>query len=155
MFRVPLALSMGVLVSAALAAQTGYTNVDLYTLSSYGYLSPRPADIKAGKPFKSTIPPQIKALSGQRVRMDGFMIPYDQAAMRTSEFMLVASYDSCGFGDMPSGMTDWVHVSLPKGRATTYTVDPIVVTGVLDVGEDFDKEGFVTSVYRLEADSVR
>jgi hypothetical protein len=148
------AMLVGFLSTAVFAQQQGYLNVDLFGLSSFGYSSPRPADIKAGKPFKSTIPEKIKSLNGKRVRIDGFMIPYDQAAMRVTEFMLVASYDSCGFGDMPTGMTDCVHVSLPKGRTATYTANPIVASGVFEVGEEFDKEGFVTSVYRLEADGV-
>jgi hypothetical protein len=148
------AVLVGALSATVLAQQGGYIPVDLFVLSSFGYLSPKASDVKAGKPFKSSIPAKIKSLDGAKVRLDGFMIPYDQSAMRVTEFMLVASFDSCGFGDMPSGMTDWVHVSLPKGRTAFYSTSPIVVTGLFEVGEQFDKEGFVTSVYRLEADGV-
>jgi hypothetical protein len=149
-------LVVAALLSAApLAARQGdYTTVDLYALSGFGYVWPKAADIKAGKPFKSSIPPSIKALDGKKVRIDGFMIPYDQSSARVHEFMLVGSYDSCGFGDLPTGMNDWVHVSVAKGKPVAYTVNPIVVSGVLHVGEEFDKEGFVTSIYRLDADGV-
>jgi hypothetical protein len=145
---------LAMLTMSGSAQQAGYTYIDLFSLSSYGYSSPKPADVKAGKPFKSSIPAKIMNLDGKKVRIDGFMIPYDQAAMRVTEFMLVASYDSCGFGDMPSGMTDWVHVSMPKGRTAYYTANPIAVSGLFEVGEQFDKEGYVTSVYRLDADGV-
>jgi hypothetical protein len=75
--------------------------------------------------------------------------------MRVSEFMLVASYDACGFGDLPTGLTDWVYVAMAEGKFAHYTTNPIVATGQFEVGEEFDKEGFVTSVYRLNADGVQ
>jgi hypothetical protein len=140
--------------ATAVARGEGYVNVDLYSLGGFAYWSPKPADVKAGKPFKSTIPDKIKGLDGKRVRIEGFMIPFDQAASQVTEFMLVASYDSCGFGDMPSGMNEWVYVRLPKGRTTHYTVIPVVVSGLLRVGEEFDNAGYVTSIFRLEADHV-
>jgi hypothetical protein len=137
-----------------LLAQSGYINVDLFTLNNYGYLPPRPADVKAGKPFKSPIPESIKALNGKRVRIDGFMIPFDQASTRVSEFMLVASYDSCGFGDLPTSMNDWVYVEMLPGKVAHYTPNPIVVLGQFEVGEQYDEAGFVTSIYRLKGEGT-
>lgn len=149
-----LLVMVAVLVSSAAAAQSGYTSVDLFSLS-FNYLPPKPAEVKAGRSAKSTIPARIQALNGKKVRIDGFMIPYDQASMRVSEFMLVASYDACGFGDMPTGLTDWVSVAMPEGKFANYTTNPVVAAGQFEVGEEFDKDGFVTSVYRLHADSVQ
>lgn len=146
-------LMLVVLGSAAVATQSGYVDVSLYSLG-FNYWPPKPADVKAGRSAKSTVPAKIQALNGKKVRLDGFMIPYDQASMRVSEFMLVADYDSCSFGDLPTSLADWVYVSLPDGRFAHYTTTPIVATGRFEVGEEFDKDGFVSSLYRLHADKV-
>jgi hypothetical protein len=66
----------------------------------------------------------------------------------------VASYDSCGFGDLPTGMNEWVHVEMAAGKAAYYTPNPIVVLGQFEVGEQFDEAGFVTSIYRLKGEAI-
>jgi hypothetical protein len=150
---VPSLLVIVLLTATVLARQEKNISVNLFSLG-FNYWSPKPADVKAGKPLKSTIPDKIQILNGAHVRIEGFMIPYDQSSARVTEFMLVGSYDSCGFGDLPASLSDFVYVTLPKGRTTFYTVNPIVVTGLFEVGEEFDKDGYVTSIYRLAAEGV-
>lgn len=147
-------LAFVLLGSAAVAAQSGYVDVSLYSLG-FNYWPPKPADVKAGRSAKSKLPEKIQALNGKKVRLDGFMIPYDQSSLRISEFMMVADYDSCSFGDLPAGLTDWVYVSMAEGKFAPFTTTPVVATGVFEAGEEFDKDGFVTSLYRLQADKVQ
>jgi hypothetical protein len=151
-----LASTFVVLVCAGVlaAAQNGYVSVDIYTLGGYYYVMPNPADVKAKKPFKSSIPDRIKVLNGKRVTLGGFMIPFDQAANQVREFMLVASYDACGFGDLPVNLNDWVHVTMRPGKGAYYSSDPVSASGLFTVGEEFDTDGFVMSIYRLDAEGV-
>jgi hypothetical protein len=148
------AAALAVVLGTALAAQQGLVSLDLYALGSYYYATPRPADVKAKKPFKSPIPPAIQAHNGRKVAIDGFMVPYDMSTNVVNQFMLVASYDACGFGDMPARVNDFVDVSV-RGKGVFFTDGEIRVTGTLSVGEQFDTEGFLVSIYRLDAEAVR
>jgi hypothetical protein len=141
-----------VVFGAGVAAQQGETWVNLFDLGGYNYMEPPRASSPASRP--NAIPANIRALHGKRVAMEGFMIPYDQAATRVSAFMLVASYDACGFGDLPTRMNDWVDVTMRSGQGAYYTADPIVVRGTISVGEEYDKGGYLMSIYRLSADRV-
>jgi hypothetical protein len=123
-------------------------------LGSYYYAVPRPADVKAKKPFKSSIPDTIRAHDGKKVAIEGFMIPYDMSATFIKQFILVASYDACQFGDMPERINDFVEVSV-RDRGMYYAEGPMTVTGILSVGEQFDNDGYLLSIYRLDADGIK
>jgi hypothetical protein len=147
------ALLLVLVLSVSATAQQSYISLDLYVLGSYYYTVPGPADIKAKKPFKSSIPATIRAHDGRKVAVNGFMIPYDMSTNVVKEFMLVASYDACGFGEMPARANDWVDVSV-RGKGTYFNDGQITVTGILSVGEQFDADGYLVSIYRLDAEAV-
>jgi hypothetical protein len=120
-------------------------------LASYLYIEPqRLAGIPTESAF-STIPPEIRALHGQRVYVDGFMMPLDyDGGVRM--FVLNASYDMCQFG-APSIPNQRIDVTMTKDRRTVYVHTPIRVFGTLEVGEEFDR-GQLVSIYRMKADGI-
>jgi len=98
------------------------------------------------------IPNDVKALSGSKIRLKGFMIPMDQAESITS-FALVPDLFACCFGQPPQIQHTLV-ASTPKGKAVSYYPDEIVVEGRLIV-EEKKEDGFLISVFEVEVDSVR
>ena len=147
---------LGVLcVSASLAAQQGYTRVLLYDLSNFYYREPRqPVAPEARRLSNTSIPAKVRSLDGQKVVVDGFVFPYDQSATRVTEFMLVADEDECAFGDGPTTMNSWIDVRMKPGTFAKWEPGQAVVRGVFSVGEQFDKDGYVVSLFRMTADSV-
>jgi hypothetical protein len=98
------------------------------------------------------IPEDIKKLTGAKVRLNGFMIPLDQAD-NISHFALVPSLFACCFGQPPQ-IQHQVVVHTPKGKAVSYYPDEIVCEGTLKVEEKKD-DGYIVSVFELEVTSVK
>ncbi len=92
-------------------------------------------------------PKRIRALDGMRVSVSGFMALGTPEGVE--EYQLIS--DSCGCDglDKPN---HFVLVQLTD-ETTTFTPDQLTVTGIFSVGEELE-DGFVTSLFRLEAEST-
>jgi hypothetical protein len=98
------------------------------------------------------IPADVKALSGSKLRLRGYMIPMD-GADDTTQFALVTKLGPGEFPPFPS-IQNIVVVDCPKGKAVTYYPEEIVVEGTLSVGEK-KVDGVVTSIFEVACTSVR
>ncbi|MEA2734962.1 MAG: hypothetical protein QOE14_1413 [Humisphaera sp.] len=98
------------------------------------------------------IPADVLALNGTTVRLNGFMIPIDQAENITS-FALVPSLFACCFGQPPQ-VQHTVVCKAPAGKAVGYYPDELVVEGKLKVEEKKD-DGFIISVFEIDVSSVK
>ena len=98
------------------------------------------------------IPDDVKKLSGAKIRVQGFMIPLDQAD-NISHFSLVPSLFACCFGQPPQ-IQHQIVVHTPKGKAVGYYPDEIVCEGILKVEEKKD-EGYIISVFEMDVTSVK
>jgi hypothetical protein len=98
------------------------------------------------------IPPDVIALNGSKVRLNGYMIPMDQAESIT-EFALVPSLFSCCFGQPPQ-IQHTIVVHVPKGKAVSYYPDEISVEGTLTVDEK-KEDGFIVSIFEVDTTSVK
>src|SRR5207244_8110842 len=98
------------------------------------------------------IPADVKALTGMKLRLHGFMIPMDQAENIT-HFALVPSLFACCFGQPPQIQHTMV-VHTPKGKAVGYFPDEIIVEGSLVVNEK-KEDGIIVSVFELNCNSVK
>ena len=120
--------------AAAPAAEDPVIELSLLDLMSIEY--------RPGK----RLPAWVRALDGQRVRIEGYM------ALGTPEgiekFELV--WDSCGCGQ--SNVNHFIEVTLTD-ETTTFDPDIIYVEGELSVGE-IREDGFVVSLFRLKAQTV-
>lgn len=97
------------------------------------------------------LPPEIRALAGRKVGIPGFMLTLGDTDV-VREFVLVESLWGCCFGSVPE-VNQTVLVRMQGDQLAEYTATPLLVTGVLEVGEE-RQGGFVTSLYRLENASV-
>lgn len=98
------------------------------------------------------IPEDIKKLSGKKIRVQGFMIPLDQAD-NISHFALVPSLFACCFGQPPQ-IQHQIVVHTPKSKAVGYFPDEIVCEGTLKVDEKKD-DGYIVSVFEMDVQSVK
>ena len=98
------------------------------------------------------IPEDVKQLSGSKIRVQGFMIPLDQAD-NISHFSLVPSLFACCFGQPPQ-IQHQIVVHTPKGKAVSYFPDEIVCEGTLKVEEKKD-DGYIVSVFEMDVQSVK
>ena len=102
------------------------------------------------------LPANIAALSGQKVELQGYMIPGKIArGGNVRDFMLVRDLLACCFGGIPKP-DEWVDVVMAEDAEAEYIrYLPLVVTGTLSVGEDMDVDAFNPAVFQLVGIEVR
>ncbi len=147
------ALAIGI-SAPALAQKVKYDRLNWAVLASFEYELPDPLTLKnpMAVPRPDVFPDKVKALNGRHVIAEGFMIPLDVTPNGASMFVLNPDVDVCMFG-VPPRLTDWVLVTMPPGQRALVSHLPTIVKGRLSVGEEI-RNGRVTSLYRIEADSA-
>ncbi len=130
----------------------GALPVSFRDLASFEYLLPE-SKIVPGQP-KPEIPDSIRAWSGKKIAVEGFMIPLKFGSGKVTEFLLTSQPFGCCFGGIPM-MTEMIEVKMAKGEGVTAMSDRIIrVRGKLHVGEKTDAMGYLLSVYQLDAEAV-
>lgn len=109
---------------------------------------PRPKDGSGKDPF----PDRVRALNGSRVQIDGYVIPLEVEKGKMKSFLLSRGPFGCCYADSPQ-ISEIIKVSRADGKPATY-YSMARVTGLLEVGEEFDADGFIISVYRIKAETV-
>jgi hypothetical protein len=97
------------------------------------------------------IPDDVKALSGTKVRLKGYMLPLSQAR-KVTRFALVPSVFSCCFGQ-PPGVQHTVIVDCEPGKSVAYSSDPVAVEGTLTVGE-VKEDKYTIALFQLVCTNV-
>ena len=98
------------------------------------------------------IPPDVQALTGAKVRLNGYMIPMDQAD-KITKFALVPDLFACCFGQPPQ-IQHSVTAVCPPGKAVNYYPEEIIIEGTLKV-EEKKEDGFILSVFEVDVSSVK
>lgn len=95
------------------------------------------------------LPKEIQDLKGEKVKLVGYM------ALDTEEGQdsFRMSYESCSCST--AKVTHFVKVKMPKGKVTTFQPGLIEVVGTFYPGPKYDEDGFVDSVFRVSASSVK
>lgn len=131
----------------------GFLKLGFDRLAGFKFVAPDfdpAADPKAVPPTgEGQIPSIVKAWSGKKVEVTGFMLPTKIDNGKTTEFLLMANQMACCFGTVPN-MNDWVVVRIPKGTPVIQDV-PITFKGVFKVGAMFENR-YMTGIYELQAD---
>jgi hypothetical protein len=102
-------------------------------------------------PEKGGLPDDVKALSGLKVQLRGYMAPLEQGD-KISEFLLVPSLTNCCYGQPPQ-MQHTITCTTAKGLKVPYSPDVVNVVGTLKVEEKKD-EGFIISIFQLTVTQV-
>lgn len=144
--------------SAVTPPSKGDANVPFSTLA--GYRLSIPAELEsnatngawADAQINAMIPTNVMALNHQRVMVEGFMLPLEFEKGKVVSFMLSQNPPACCFATMPQihELVE-VHVKPPGVSAMDYSV--VRASGKMSVGAK-RHNGTLTSIYRMEADSV-
>lgn len=134
------------------AKKLGFTE-----LASFEYEAEDPLASFTSKrpPRKFEIPAAILDLSGERVAVDGYLMPTIFESGRVKQFLLTRSYITCCFGDVLR-MNEVIDVTVGPDLEVSYFLSgqPVTVTGWLEVGEKKSEFGYVESIYRIVAEKV-
>lgn len=117
------------------------------------YLPPSVLDEDEEHDPEGAFPEEVLALHGERIALEGYMQPLSFDGNNVTSFVLSPYPPGCCFGGMP-GLDEWVDVTV-TGASIEYIAYRVVrVTGELEVGEELDDWGYVSSLYRMETDKV-
>jgi hypothetical protein len=96
------------------------------------------------------VPAAIRAFDSKRVALTGYMLPLQIENGRAKKLILMRDVTTCCYGATPN-MNDYVVVTM-KGEGVKAVQDiPVVLVGVLRVGEKYEN-GYLVSLYELEGE---
>ena len=150
------------MASAMLAApagppevEDGYLRLGFDRLAAFKFIAPAfdpAADPKAPLPTgEEQIPAAVKAWSGHKAIVTGFMLPTKLQDGLVTEFLLVKDQMLCCYGAMPN-MNEWVVVKMRKGVRPLMDV-PVSFYGELKIGAMFEN-GYMTGIYQLDGERM-
>jgi len=141
-------------LSAAEPAPAAYLNAGFNRLAGYTFSEINEEDpSKLAQLYDAQIPADIKALSGKKTVISGFMLPVKVNQGVVTEMLLMKDQMSCCYGATP-GLNDFVIVRLPEGKGKLMVDTPIFVYGTLRVGAVVEN-GFLAGVYQLDGESMK
>lgn len=107
-----------------------------------------------GEPFLRTmLTPAIEALTGQRVRLRGYMLPSFQQSGLT-QFVLVRDNMECCFGP-GAALFDCVVINMVPGRTAEFSVRPVAVEGTFAIKDFLGPDGKHLAIYEMAGEAVR
>ena len=135
-----------------------YQSLTFETLSSFDVREPDwdkmedPAYIAALN-LDEDIPPKIKALNGEKIEIEGFMLPLEGEDDNLQSFVLLENQLASCFGAIPL-LNEWIYVEVPKRKKIRSLQDELILLyGTLRVGAEFE-DGMLNGIYHLELDRL-
>ena len=133
-----------------------YTPVGFDKLASFKYQVPddplhEPATRALLKQNK--IPQPIKSLNGQKVAVDGFMLPLRVENGKITEFLILCDQGMCCFGKIPK-INEWISIRMPPGEGVKPLMDvKLKFYGTLKVGEVLEN-GYLVGIYEMDGERL-
>ncbi len=133
-----------------------YRKVTFTQMGSWEYKPPaipKEGEVPPALTSIERFPPPIRDLNGEKISVEGYMIPVEVDRDKVKSFVFVSSPLVCCFGLVPK-LNEWFLVRMAgDGRAFIMMDLPITVRGRLSLGEEI-KNRSIVSLYRIEADEV-
>jgi hypothetical protein len=127
-------------------------------ISKYTYVPPGPDDEGAAATATSAaktdqIPESIRAMSGNRYKIEGYAVPLDYEKGVVSKLILLPAPLACCFAEAPP-MNRWIMVENDAKVEFDYSkYGRLRASGVFEVGEE-TREGYVVGIYRMKAEKI-
>lgn len=132
-----------------------YTAVGFDKLASFKYEVPDdPLHEPAAKAIlkQNRIPKPIKNLNGQKVAVDGFMLPLRVENGKITEFLILRDQSMCCYGAVPK-INEWISVRMPPGQGVKPLMDvKVKFYGTLKVGPVLEN-GYLVGIYEMDGES--
>jgi len=99
------------------------------------------------------IPEAVRKMDGQKVRIEGYMIPLKFEDGAVKSFFLSRYMMGCCFGVLPKA-NEVIEVQMANGKGAYYDAYmPFVVVGTFEIVDEGTSPEFLQSVFRIKADS--
>ncbi len=110
-------------------------------------------NMTVGEKFKrSMLTKGIEEMSGQRIRIRGYILPTPQKH-GIKQFVLVRDNQECCFGP-GAALYDCILVEMKPGNTADFTIRPIAVEGTFNVRE-FNIDGKDLAIYQMDGESAQ
>ncbi len=137
------------------AKTDGQLIVGFDKLSSFKYDVPDEnpdSPFAKGKDPDTQIPETIKAFSGKRVSLKGFMLPLKVEQGLVTELLIMRDQSMCCFGTVPK-INEWVSVRM-TGKGIKPVMDQAVsLVGTLKVGA-IRENGYLVGIYQMDGERM-
>ncbi len=147
----------GATAAAALAARAGSSREITFADLRFPTQPPKQVQVEGmADPipsFNEQIPEKIRKMSGERVIIEGYMMPLVLDGKKVREFLVVTSPLVCCFGQTPD-INEYIVVKMSGEAAPLLENVPLHFEGVLDVGDIYEN-GYWTGIYAMTCEAVR
>ncbi len=152
--------TQGAVSTNAPTAKPGFASVGFDVLATFKYEVPEdaPAAKTAGAAAATTadpdtqIPATVKAYSGKKVAVKGFMLPLKVEGGLVTELLLMRDQSMCCFGTVPK-INEWIAVKMTSSGIKPVMDQAVTLYGTLKVGA-MRENGYLVGIYQMDGDTV-
>lgn len=138
------------------AAKPGFASVGFDVLATFKYEVPEDAPAsKTNAPAAdpdTQIPAKVKAFSGKKVAVKGFMLPLKVEGGLVTELLLMRDQSMCCFGIVPK-INEWIAVKMTTSGIKPVMDQAVTLYGTLKVGA-MRENGYLVGIYQMDADTI-
>lgn len=138
------------------AAKPGFASVGFDVLATFKYEVPEDAPAsKTNAPAAdpdAQIPAKVKAFSGKKVAVKGFMLPLKVEGGLVTELLLMRDQSMCCFGTVPK-INEWIAVKMTTSGIKPVMDQAVILYGTLKVGA-MRENGYLVGIYQMDADTI-
>lgn len=137
-------------------ARPGFASVGFDVLATFKYEVPEDAPAtKAAAPTAdpdTQIPATVKAFSGKKVAVKGFMLPLKVEGGLVTELLLMRDQSMCCFGTVPK-INEWIAVKMTSSGVKPLMDQAVTLYGTLKVGA-MRENGYLVGIYQMDGESL-
>jgi hypothetical protein len=106
---------------------------------------------ETGEIRQNPIPKVIRSAHGKQITIEGFIIPIEVKEGKVKAFLLSRVPIVCCWGDGPK-TNEYIWVRIPEDSKGLKGIPygPAKISGILEVGEERDEEGYILSLFRMK-----
>ena len=138
------------------AAKPGFASVGFDVLATFKYeVSEDAPASKTNAPAAdpdTQIPAKVKAFSGKKVAVKGFMLPLKVEGGLVTELLLMRDQSMCCFGTVPK-INEWIAVKMTTSGIKPVMDQAVTLYGTLKVGA-MRENGYLVGIYQMDGDTV-
>lgn len=138
------------------AAKPGFASVGFDVLATFKYEVPEDAPAsKTNAPAAdpdTQIPANVKAFSGKKVAVKGFMLPLKVEGGLVTELLLMRDQSMCCFGTVPK-INEWIAVKMTTSGIKPVMDQAVTLYGTLKVGA-MRENGYLVGIYQMDGITV-
>ncbi|MEY4325629.1 MAG: hypothetical protein RIS24_1800 [Verrucomicrobiota bacterium] len=138
------------------AAKPGFASVGFDVLATFKYEVPEDAPAsKTNAPAAdpdTQIPANVKAFSGKKVAVKGFMLPLKVEGGLVTELLLMRDQSMCCFGTVPK-INEWIAVKMTTSGIKPVMDQAVTLYGTLKVGA-MRENGYLVGIYQMDGMTI-